>query len=397
MKPKAKATLPMQQYFRFARRIYGEDLLENFLLAAVIAVLLIRLYLYLSGYPQIGLGGLHISHLLFGGLLMLAAIFIALAFLSRPAQEWASILGGIGFGTFIDETGKYLTQDNNYFFRPTVAIIYVTFILIYLAIRVIFNYRNLTTDEKLANAFDLIGQGTINGLSNEDEQTILSFIQEGGSENPLAMKLAEILPHVRVIPSRRPYWLNRFKQRVDVLYQQVITRWWFASVVIAFFAFTALTGFSAAIGTISSPWNWVLALSALAIIVLSLLQFWNSRFPNLQVPLVGSLIVVVLLTAWIVWIDPARKTLPFADWVLFASSSVSGVLITAGIIFMARSRLRAYQMFQRAILVSITLTSVFAFYEYQFYALIGVFLNVLILLALRYAIKREKIKLPKND
>jgi hypothetical protein len=64
---------------------------------------------------------------------------------------------------------------------------------------------------------------------------------------------------------------------------------------------------------------------------------------------------------------------------------------------MARSRLRAYQMFQRAILVSIMLTSVFAFYEYQFYALIGVFLNVLILLALRYAIKREKIKLPKND
>jgi hypothetical protein len=184
---------------------------------------------------------------------------------------------------------------------------------------------------------------------------------------------------------------------MDALYQQVITRWWFASVVIAFFAFAALTGFSAAIGTISSPWNWVLAMSALAIIALSLLQFWKSRFPNLQVPLVGSLIVVVLLTAWIVWIDPARVTLPFADWVLFASSSVSGVLITAGIIFMARSRLRAYQMFQRAILVSITLTNVFAFYEYQFYALIGVFLNVLILLALRYTIKREKIKLPRND
>ena len=63
---------------------------------------------------------------------------------------------------------------------------------------------------------------------------------------------------------------------------------------------------------------------------------------------------------------------------------------------MARSRLIAYQMFQRAILVSVLLTTVFAFYEYQFYALIGVFLNMLILFALRYMISREKTKALKE-
>ncbi len=383
---------PVQQYFHFTRRIYGEDLLENFLLAAVVTVLLIRLYLYLTGYPQIGFGGLHIGHILFGGVLMLAALFMALGFLSLPAHEWAAVLGGIGFGTFIDELGKYLTQDNNYFFRPTIAIIYVTFILIYLIIQTIFNHRPLTRYERLANAFEMVKQGSINGLSAEDEQIVLSLIRECGNESPLATKLAEMLPYIHIVSSRQPHWWNRFKLRLDAAYQVLITRWWFAAVVIAFFAFTALTGFSAAIDIISWPWNWVLAISAFIIIGLSLLQWWKSRFLNLQVALVGGLIAITLIAAWLVLISPGKVNLPFVTWALFGTSSLSAVLIIAGIVFMAHSRLLAYQMFHRAILVSITLTTVFAFYEYQFLALIGVFLNILILLSLRYVINREKIK-----
>jgi hypothetical protein len=49
-------------------------------------------------------------------------------------------------------------------------------------------------------------------------------------------------------------------------------------------------------------------------------------------------------------------------------------------------------LFHRAILVSILLTMVFAFYVYGFFALIGLFLNILILVALRYMINREKLK-----
>jgi hypothetical protein len=396
MEPIKKELLPIQNYFRFARSFYGEDLLENFLVSAVASVLLIRLFLSLTDYPQIGGPGLHIAHMLWGGFLMLAAIFIALGFLSRPAHEWAAVLGGIGFGAFIDEMGKFITNDNNYFFEPTIAIIYVTFILIYLAIRGIFYFRPKTQYENLANAFELMKHGSINGLNSEDEQTILNSLEHCDPANPLVIHLREMLPHIRIVPTRQPYLMNRFKHQLDASYQTVITRWWFAGVVIAFFAFTAVTGFSVSIGVISAPWNIILGLTAAGIILLALLQLWEKRIPNLQLPLSVGVVAVSILTAWVILINPERAILSFAEWAQFIFSSVSAALIVIGMVFMARSRLIAYQMFQRAILVSVLLTTVFAFYEYQFYALIGVFLNMLILFALRYMISREKTKVLKE-
>lgn len=84
------------------------DLLEQFFVAAVVAVLGIRIYLQATGFPQVGGGELHIAHLLWGGLLMLVAVVLSLTFLGRHIQSWAAILGGLGFGTFIDELGKFI-------------------------------------------------------------------------------------------------------------------------------------------------------------------------------------------------------------------------------------------------------------------------------------------------
>ena len=63
------------------RNIEAGNLLETFMISAVAAILGIRFFLHVTGYPQIGGGGLHIAHMLWGGLLMLVAIVISLAFL----------------------------------------------------------------------------------------------------------------------------------------------------------------------------------------------------------------------------------------------------------------------------------------------------------------------------
>jgi hypothetical protein len=390
--PDSKEKLPIQRFFPFARSLYGEDLLEDFLVSAVSAVLLIRLYLSLTGYPQLGGGGLHIAHVIWGGLLMLAAIILSLGFISRPAHEWAAVLGGFGFGAFIDELGKFLTNDNNYFFQPTIAIIYVLFVLLYLVIQSVFNRPPLTRPERLANAFELMQQGSLNGLSGEEEKAMLRMLEHSDQEDPLVSHLREMLPHIRVVPSRRPYLVNRLKNRLDLLYQTVTNRWWFAAVVVAFFTFSAITGFSAALGAIERPWSVVLTISSLAIVLLGLLQVWKGRRPNLQIPLAGGIILIALLAIWVTVANRQKFDLPFADWALFVCSSLSALLIVAGIVLMGWSRLSAYLMFHRAILVSLLLTSVFAFYSYQFFALIGVFLNTLILFALRYMINRQKLK-----
>jgi hypothetical protein len=79
---------------------FGE-LQETFLVAAVATILVIRTQLWLTNYPQLGGHGLHIAHLLYGGMFMVIAIGILLTFVGRSPRRPAAMIGGVGFGFFI--------------------------------------------------------------------------------------------------------------------------------------------------------------------------------------------------------------------------------------------------------------------------------------------------------
>lgn len=126
------------------------DLLEMMLVFAVATIIVIRAFLALTGYPQLGGGGLHIAHMLWGGLGMLISIALLLSYWNPAMRHFAAAIGGIGFGFFIDELGKFITSDNDYFFQPTIALIYIIFIILFLAVRAIHS-KPLTESEITAN------------------------------------------------------------------------------------------------------------------------------------------------------------------------------------------------------------------------------------------------------
>ena len=100
----------------WTRDVNGGHYAELFLISAVSTILLVRAFLAATGYPQVGgKSQLHIAHMLWGGLGLTVALGMLLLFQSDVWKPVAAVVGGVGFGTFIDELGKFITKDNDYF------------------------------------------------------------------------------------------------------------------------------------------------------------------------------------------------------------------------------------------------------------------------------------------
>ncbi len=109
-------------------------LLDIFAAGGLLTVFVTRAYLALLNYPQLGGETLHIAHMLWGGLL-LALVLLYLALADTPHKVIAMLLGGVGFGLFIDELGKFITVDNDYFFKPAASLIIMIFIIMWVGLR----------------------------------------------------------------------------------------------------------------------------------------------------------------------------------------------------------------------------------------------------------------------
>ena len=141
-------------------------------LAGIATVLITRAYLAATGYPRIGGGGIHIGHVVWGGLLMIAALTVALVWAGDRARVWTALLGGVGIGLFVDEVGKYLTTTNDYFYRPAAAIIYLVFaaLLVMAALlgRDTAGSSAADESERLAGAAQIAATGLVSGLTPEE-------------------------------------------------------------------------------------------------------------------------------------------------------------------------------------------------------------------------------------
>jgi hypothetical protein len=102
-----------------------------------VSVVATRAFLGATGYPRIGGGEFHVAHVLVGGGLLFLGGLIALISAKDRAADGAALLIGAGIGLFIDEVGKFITTNNDYFFPIAAPIIYTVFMLSVLLLLVV--------------------------------------------------------------------------------------------------------------------------------------------------------------------------------------------------------------------------------------------------------------------
>jgi hypothetical protein len=208
------------------RSAVGPSAAEAFVIIAIATILITRLYLELTGYPQIGGGDLHIAHALYGGALMMLALVIGWMALGFGARVACVVMGGIGFGLFLDEVGKFVTKDNDYFYGPSAEIMYILVVMILVGARVVRDFRPLSARECLASAAGIAADGVARGLAAHRREIGLSLVDgalAAGADSDDARRVRELLESADPASDR----LRRLQHRAIALIPNVFRspRW----------------------------------------------------------------------------------------------------------------------------------------------------------------------------
>lgn len=328
---------------RLTRNVDASWLFETFFVAAVASFLGIRWFLAVTGYPRIGANGIHIAHMLWGGLLMLLALLLVLAYLDRSIQHLAAAIAGLGFGTFIDEIGKFVTTDNDYFYRPAVALVYVSFVVAFLVARTLVGRRRLSGTEALANAFHRLAGAAGGPIDPDDRARITRLL---AMADPAAPGTALIERYLADLPreAERVSLIATVRRRLAAGYETVMAH------PLAERALTVA----------------VVGYAALAVVGVGLV-----------VARMGSAAAAGPATGVMV----AQVT----------STVVGAALVGRGVLSLPSSRYVAFHWFMRGILVWILVTQVFVFYGSQLAGLGGLAVDLAAYGGLRFAIGREVV------
>lgn len=303
----------------------GTRHVAGFLAITVLTVLVTRAALALTGFPQLGGDGLHIAHVLWGGLLMAVALVAALSWAGPVVRPLVAVVGGIGFGLFIDEVGKFVTDDNDYFYEPTAALIYVVIVLLVLAAELI-HRRSRDPHELLAAATDLAVAGMAGGFSTRARRQARALVDEAG-DVPGADQVRALLDAVQ----------DDAKELPDP------------------------------IGAVA---GWIVGVSRRVVRVR-----WA---PRVTVIVLAVATLYTLVRGVVLWATGS----PLPNWALagiVVSGALSLGLSVLGLRRVGTDRAAGYEWFRRAVLVNLLLTQIFLFRVDQWSAVSGLAIDLVLL------------------
>ena len=318
------------------KREAAEHYLLLTLLSFAASVTLTRLFLSLSGYPQVGGGELHIAHLLWGGLLLFIAALLPLLLANRWVYTTGALLAGAGVGLFIDEVGKFITKTNDYFYPAAAPIIYAFFlltVLLYLRIR-----RPPARDARseLYRVFDGLQEvldRDLDAQERADLEAELHFIA-GQKDRPDLARLADELDKFLdadslYLVSRTPSLWERFVAWLESFQSRRITRRRLKAIlVVGLAALTVQALFDPVVVALTLLWPadqslWLPSLVELGRVrgATSLMGF------RIQLALEGATGILLLVACILLLMGRERRAIIFSYFALLMSLTTVNLLV----------------------------------------------------------------------
>jgi hypothetical protein len=288
--------------------------------------------------------------MLWGGLGMVIAFGILLTMASAVWKPTAALVGGFGFGLFIDELGKFITKDNDYFYRPTIALIYAVFVVLFLISRSIDRFDKIEPGERVLYATQCLDQYAIGHLDEVGRQAGLRHLALSEIDTDFTRALRSTLEALNlddgVEPSRLVQWRDKLADR----YWTIVGNPWLLRMVLIFFGIQVVN-WSASLWLATTDGNF------------SITDEWTSARPE-----------------------------------RCCSGFVAGAVSLFGIIRLWQGhRLAALKWLAAATLVNLFFGQFFAFAASQFAALGSLLLQLFILSALRFGITAEEHTSPNGS
>ena len=339
------------------------------LLSFAASVTFVRTYLTLTGYPQIGNATLHISHVLWGGLILYIAAILPLIYLNPKVYSIVAILSGVGVGLFVDEVGKFITQQYDYFFAAAAPIIYIFFLVVVILVLMVRRSETMDGRDKLVQALEILREQLYRPLESSEKERFEREMNELVENDPdrlhqnIASNLLAIMrSDLRIPPETSPAWWLRIVERVE--------RW--------------LTE------------NRLRQLLALGMLLLGLLSFKNPLQVWLGVDKPTSAILA-FLTA-----HSGRQIAPGEAQALFNARLglevlVGLVFLVSAVLFVAGKKRLAISLGFLCLLVTLTVLDLLLFYFEQFSTAITVGFQFLVLLAVMHYRRKYNTSISGQD
>jgi len=339
---------------------------QNFVILVIsfaFSVLATRIYLDVANYPKLGVNGIHVAHLLWGGLLLLIGATVAIIYRGKLNLQVAAVLIGLGWGLFIDEIGKFVTANNDYFFRPAAPIIYLCFLLFCLIAVYFRRKRKPSVEERIFSVLEGMEEVVGSDLQEDEKEYMLgqldTVIHAKHPANQNYLELAKALRKIVKSSQVRAAKDSIIPKSVLRIYQQIKYR------------FLALVESPAAL-VILGVITLVRAISAFfdALSWLNLILAQNS---DLQ-----------LINTLQIFPDLNSRT----ELILFLVNIVIkicvGIIILLGLASLKLHRKLAVRSIVLGLILSVAFSDIFDFYFNQFVAAVSTCFDIALLYAWQY-------------